>query len=71
MFFFLVFSVRIERCYQKFFDRQSHMSSAAFCAILLGVLLHQEVWKLVSTLELSVENIMQKDKANKFKPQRF
>ena len=60
--FFLVFSVRIGRSYQKFFDCQSHMSSAVFCAISLGVLLHQEVWKLVSTLELSVENIMQKDK---------
>ena len=30
---FLVFSVRIGRGYQKFFDCQLHMSSAVFCAI--------------------------------------
>ena len=66
---FSVFSVRIGRGISKLF-RLPIMH--VFCWVLCdnSVLLNREGWKLVSNLDSLVENIMQKRKAIKFRPQR-
>ena len=66
---FSVFSVRIGRGISKLFRLPIiHV----FCWVLCNnsVLLNREGWRLVSTLDSLVENIMQKRKAIKFRPQR-
>ena len=67
--FFSVFSENCEGVSKIFQLPITHV----FCCILCdnSVLLHKEGWKLVSTLDSLVENIMQKEKIIKFRPQRF